>query len=74
MRPHRHRCWNCDGKGWFWVGSVDNAERVQCDMCQAKRKSWLRLNWDGVVGLGLVLASAVVSMWLIVYALIEIFG
>jgi hypothetical protein len=43
-------------------------------MCQAKRKSWLRLNWDGVVGLGLVLASAVVSMWLIVYALIEIFG
>mgnify|MGYP001610752684 CR=1 FL=1 len=57
-------CPRCSGRGWTWVGSIDNAEREECAICQGKGKE--KIAMYKIVWLMLWLAMMGVMGWLIV--------
>ncbi len=48
-------CPRCDGRGWQWVGTPDNADRVVCEPCGGRGRG--RMAWRVVTAVGLVLAG-----------------
>ena len=59
------KCPWCNGRGFTWVGTPDNADRGLCGPCRGSGQG--RLDWTAVGGLVLVLLSGGVMLWFIYY-------
>lgn len=55
----------CDGKGYVWVGTADNAERVPCEWCPGEHLvPMTRLNWGALLGATLLTMAAFSTLYL----------
>lgn len=61
-------CHWCDGRGWGWRGTLHNAHREACEVCQGSGKT--SIDYWHLVGLLAMLASAV-SVSLLVLLAVE---
>ena len=60
-------CPICEGRGWRWVGQVDNAVREMCDFCLGKGRGGF--NWLLIAMVTFTLAGWGVTFGFIYWAL-----
>jgi hypothetical protein len=56
-------CPFCSGRGWQWVGQVDNATREGCEPCAGVGRG--RVNWPLIL-----LLTYTLALWALVLGLI----
>ena len=66
------KCPYCGGHGWSWVGVASNAERQPCEPCGGQGRD--RVDRGRLMGLLLVLGSALFSIWVILHMANAAFG